>query len=189
MEEFTFQFIMLNLERPPRARLYFNLALHNPEVTSNWFLIPFRVPSTAGSQQFSIDRLEEYHLDHKVVIGHFAGLNGFWALRLPPNARIVLERFPVLCIVQPPNPLPEVVVFNVAIAHETLVGDLPAGDWFQWASLCPPQANVLADMLADQKHVKAVRYSTERQKVGLALEGESWQTIQVPLKPSNLKVE
>jgi hypothetical protein len=123
----------LHLERPPKVRLFFDVRLVMREV----------------------DSLDVYRLgvDPRLIVGHWCGSDGFFALRLPAAARVALRGFPVSLW----GDVPDVVTIEVECAEGLAIAGAPAEAWFDVDPLCGAGADVDAAPLADQRGVIAAR--------------------------------
>jgi hypothetical protein len=141
----------LHLERPPKVRLFFDVRLVNDHAVPRWFLLPDEV----GSTMREVDSLDVYRLgvDPRLIVGHWCGSDGFFALRLPAAARVALRGFPVSLW----GDVPDVVTIEVECAEGLAIAGAPAEAWFDVDPLCGAGADVDAAPLADQRGVIAAR--------------------------------
>ena len=93
------RFRELRMRKPPLVELYFDVVLRNDRAEPRWFLVPSNLgPGTSALlTKGGVDGVEVFGPRGKgrVVIGHFLGTGGFYALLLPARAEVRLQMFPI----------------------------------------------------------------------------------------------
>ena len=131
----------MRFRKPPLVDLYFDVTLRN-EKRARWFLLPSNlgpgIPSMATKG--GVDGVEVFNPRGKgrVVVGHFLGTGGFYALLLPSNAVLRLRMFPISFWGDPPDH----VEIQVAIAGKLTLGGEDGSSWFR----VDPTSSVRADI-------------------------------------------
>jgi hypothetical protein len=75
---------------PPMVRLLVDVTMSNPTPSSQWLLIPRKVPADAGG----IDKNEQ-RTAGSIVYGVFLGNGGFYGFLLAPGARLTIRNLEV----------------------------------------------------------------------------------------------
>ena len=139
--------------RPPMSRVLFDVILRNTHAEPAWFLLPYDLMHAPRSD---IDVVEVYELHGtgRVVVGHLGGLDGLYALLVPPGGRVRLRGLPLVALDEPPDR----ANLEVVIANDLRIGGEPAADWFGMDPLSDADADVQAEALRDQAAVQSARY-------------------------------
>src|SRR5260370_5046154 len=81
----------MHLGKPPLVELYFDVVLRNDRSEPRWFLLPSNLDpeSPAIGAKGGVDGVEAFapHGTGRVIMGHFLGTGGFYALPFPPTAQ------------------------------------------------------------------------------------------------------
>lgn len=139
--------------RPPMSRVLFDAILRNTHTEPEWFLLPYNLLRTPRSD---VDVVEVYELHGtgRVVVGHLGGLDGMYALLVPPGGRVRLRGLPLLALDEPP----ERANLEVVVAGDLRIGGEPAAAWFGMDPMSDVDADVQAEALRDQAAVQTARY-------------------------------
>lgn len=173
------KYVDLHLERPPKIRLFFDITLSNERSEPRWFLLPdqLNVDETAA---YAVDVIEGYELQGqgRVAATHFGGSQGFQALLLPAGGRVELQRFPILYW----GEMPDSVWVEVISVHQLTVGGKPVEAWLDLDLMSDAQATVLADALANQGQVVAVKRMPDYKEVSVAMVEDSRFEFEIDIK-------
>ena len=168
------RYVAMHLERPPKIRLYLDIALENRRAEPRWVLLPDRLPGPGGA--YVVRALEVYLLGihRRAVVGHLIGAHGCQALLLPGNARIQLRDFPILFW---GYEIPDAVTIEAVSAAALRIGGEPAAAWFgpvlddgpAGYPISESGADVDASALAEQMEVRRSRRAAGDQDLSVAL--------------------
>ena len=175
------KFREMRLRKPPLAELYFDVVLRNTRAEPRWFLLPSHlgpgIPSlgTKGG----VDGVEVFGPRGKgrVILGHFLGTGGFYALRLPAHAVVRLRMFPISYW----GDVPDHLQVEVVTAKRLTIGGEPAAAWFGLNPMCSVRADTAEEALS-QKRMLRSRHTPDRREVATRGEGESRLKLEVSLK-------
>ncbi len=158
------KFVAFNFERPPIMQYFFDVRLQNTRSKARWFLLSDEGTSPQQAP-YSVDTCDVYQLgDHaEVIVGHFSGTHGFYALQLPAKGQVVLESMPIMVI----DEFPDLFIVEIVTATELTIGEEPAEDWFGTKTLSRSEAKVLAETMANQLDVIFSRSTLDREEVGV----------------------
>jgi hypothetical protein len=108
-------------QKPPHAKLLFNISLRNHHQNRRWFLFPKVIMSDLKPKIEGIERVEifEHKGKGKAIVTHFIGIGSFYALLLPADAEIKLRNFPISFWGELP---PELPVEFIAASNLTIDG-------------------------------------------------------------------
>jgi len=180
--EITFR--EMRLRKPPLAELDFDITLHNYQTGPRWFLLPSNLgPGTSALlTKGGVDAVEVFapRGNGRVIVGHFLGTGGFYALLLPARAQIRLRMFPISYWGDPPDQLQ----VEVISAKRLTIDGVPAADWFGSNPTSSAQA-VIAESVLSPARMIGSRHSPDRKEVKAMIEGESRFTLEVSLKANN----
>jgi hypothetical protein len=89
--------VAIRRQKPPHAKLLFNITLHNHHQNQRWFLFPKVMMSNSKPKIEGIERVEifEHKGKGRAIVTHFIGIGSFYALLLPAGAEIKLRNFPI----------------------------------------------------------------------------------------------
>lgn len=169
------QYVSVAFERPPMSLLYFHVSLYNPYTEARWFLLPDEQPSLQN-QPYTIYVAEVYALSGQgwVIVGHFRGSHGCYAIYLPAGGQVRLENFPIRFL---DEYLPRFDL-EITYAHEMTIGGEPPRAWFGMKTLSDAPALVSAEALADQREVIFVRQMPDFREVEI-----------IPIKGERIRLE
>jgi hypothetical protein len=112
-----------------------------------------------------------------VIVGHFLGTGGLFALLLPARAEVRLQMFPISYWGEPPDQLQ----VEVVTATRLTIGGEPAATWFGLNPTCSTGA-VIAESALSPTRMIGSRHSPDRKEVETRVEGESRFKLEVLLK-------
>jgi hypothetical protein len=177
--EITFR--EMRLRKPPLAELNFNVTLHNYQTGPRWFLLPSNLGPgmSALLTKGGVDTVEVFapRGSGRVIVGHFLGTGGFYALLLPAHAEVHLQMFPISYWGDPPDQLQ----LEVRTAKRLTVGGEPAAAWFGLNPTSSARATIAESALSPARMISS-RHSPDGKEVKATIEGESRFTLRVPLK-------
>jgi hypothetical protein len=177
--EITFR--EMRLRKPPLAELYFDITLHNDQAGPRWVLLPSNLgPGTSGLlTKGGVDTVEVFapRGSGRVIVGHFLGTGGFYALLLPARAEVRLQMFPISYWGDPPDQLQ----VEVVTAQGLTIGGEPAAAWFGLNPTCSARAAIVESALSPTRMIRS-RHSPDRKEVKALSVGESRFRLEVPLK-------
>ncbi len=177
--EITFR--EMRLRKPPLAELYFDVVLRNDHSGPRWFLLPSNLgPGTSALlTKGGVDTVEVFapHGSGRVVVGHFLGTGGFYALLLPSYAEIRLRMFPISYWGDVPGHLQVEVVTVKGLT----IGGEPARAWFELNPTCSARADITESALSYTRMIGS-RHSPDRKEVKAMSVGESRFKLEVSLK-------
>ncbi len=178
------KFRELRMRKPPLVELYFDIALRNDRAEPRWFLLPSNLgPGTSALlTKGGIDGVEVFGPRGKgrVVVGHFLGTGGFYALLLPARAEVHLRMFPISYWGDVPNQL-EV---EVVTAKRLTIGGEPAAAWFGLNPTSSRRADIPESVLTQNRMLRS-RHTPDRKEVVTLIEEESRFRIEVSLREMN----
>lgn len=151
-------YVSMRPEHPPLIRLYFDVTLENARAEPRWFLLP---DSLSGGVVSAIDSVEVHHLDQQVIVGHFSSTYGFYALLLPGESKITLQKLPV----RTTGKRPDLVTLDVVTASDLAVDGEPAQNWFGGEAMSDGNAVVSAQPLEGRQAIKTSRHSPDYRKL------------------------
>lgn len=177
------KFRELRMRKPPLVELYFDVVLRNDRAEQSWFLLPSNLgPGTSALlTKGGVDGVEVFAPPGKgrVVIGHFLGTGGFYALLLPARAEVRLRMFPISYW----GDLPDRLQVEVVIATRLTLGGESAAAWFGLNPISSARADVRESVLSQNRMVRA-RHTPDRKEVVTLIEKESRLKVEVLLKGS-----
>jgi hypothetical protein len=175
------KFRELRMRKPPLVELYFDVALRNDHVEPRWFLVHSNLgPGTSALlTKGGVDGVEVFGPRGKgrVVIGHFLGTGGFYALLLPARAEVRLRMFPISYW----GDLPDHVQVEVVVAKRLTIGGEPAAAWFGLNPTCSARADITESVLSQTRMLRSW-HTPDRKEVTTLSEGESRVELAVSLK-------
>ena len=175
------KFRELHMRKPPLVELYFDVGLRNDRAEPRWFLIPSNLgPGTSALlTKGGIDGVEVFGPRGKgrVVIGHFLGTGGFYALLLPARAEVHLRMFPISYW----GDLPDQLEVDVLTAKRLTIGSEPATTWFGLNPTSSARADITENVLSQNRMVSS-RHTPERKEVAPRSEEERRFKLAVSLK-------
>lgn len=171
-----FKFAAMGLARPPRITLHFDVALYNAHVQPRWFLLPDKFMS-GQPPDYSVFKNSIYRLgpDRGVIVGHFQGTRGFYALYVPGGGALSLDRLPVAMI----GDYAAVVPLEAVIASAFTVGGEPAHAWFEGSPLSHASGRISAKSLAAESGVTFARKTADGREVPVMVAVEERLTLEV----------
>ena len=179
--EITFR--EMRLRKPPLAELYFDVVLRNDHPGPRWFLLPSNLgPGTSALlTKGGVDTVEVFapHGSGRVVVGHFLGTGGFYALLLPSHAEIRLRMFPISYW----GDVPDHLQIEVVIAKGLTIGGEPVRAWFELNPTCSARADIAESVLSQTRMIGS-RHAPDRKEVRVLLEEENRFKLDVILKPN-----
>src|SRR5258707_10212096 len=123
------KFLGMHLRKPPLAELNFDIVLRNDHTGPRWFLLPSNLgPGTSALlTKGGVDTVEVFEPrgTGRVIVGHFLGTGGFYALLLPARSEVRLQMFPISYWGNPPDQL-HVEGFT---AKSPPIGGCPGAAW------------------------------------------------------------
>jgi hypothetical protein len=178
--EITFR--EMRLRKPPLAELYFDVVLRNDHSGPRWFLLSSNLgPGTSALlTKGGVDTVEVFapHGSGHVVVGHFLGTGGFYALLLPAHAEIRLRMFPISYW----GEVPDHLQVEVVIAKGLTIGGEPARAWFELNPTCSTRADIVESALSYTRIIGS-RHAPDRKEVRALSEEENRFKLDVMLKP------
>jgi hypothetical protein len=174
------QFVDFHWERPPKVSLVFDVTLRNEQTGPRWFLLPDQLDLSPQLSIGPIEAVEVYKLEQgtgRVIVGHFRGSGGFYAVFLCGNAEATLRRFPIPMWSSPP----EFVVIEAVITNRLMIAGEPAELWFEMDPVSDTLADVQAGVLAEQKRVIAGKSASGPDELPVALAEDERIRINIPL--------
>jgi hypothetical protein len=175
------KFRELRMRKPPLVELYFDVVLRNDRAEPRWFLLPSNLASGSSPLRAKggVDGLEVFapRGNGRVIVGHFLGTGGFYALLLPARAEVHLRMFPILYW----GDLPDQLEVNVVTARRLTIGSEPATTWFGLNSTSSVRADITENVLSQNRMVHS-RHTPDGKEVATLSEEESRFKIAVSLK-------
>ncbi|MDX6498013.1 MAG: hypothetical protein QOG23_1273 [Blastocatellia bacterium] len=177
--EITFR--EMRLRKPPLAELYFDITLHNYQSRPLWFLLPSNLGSgiSALLTKGGVDTVEVFapRGSGRVIVGHFLGTGGFYALLLPARAEVRMQVFPISYWGDPPDQLQ----VGVVTAQGLRIGGEPAASWFELNPTSSARAAIAESVLSPARMIGS-RHSPDRKEVKAMSVGEKRFKLEVSLK-------
>lgn len=177
--EITFR--EMRLRKPPLAELYFNLTLHNYQARPLWFLLPSNLGSGTSAllTKGGVDAVEVFSPrgSGRVIVGHFLGTGGFYALLLPARAEVRLQMFPISYWGDPPDQLQ----VEVVTVKDLTIGGEPAASWFGLNPASSVRAAIAESVLSPARMIGS-RHSPDGKEVKAISVGERRVRIEIPMK-------
>lgn len=177
--EITFR--EMRLRKPPLAELYFDITLHNYQAGPRWVLLPSNLGSGTSAllAKGGVDTVEVFapRGSGRVIVGHFLGTGGFYALLLPTRAEVRLQMFPISYWGDPPAQLQ----VEVVTAQSLTISGEPAAAWFGLNPTCSARAAIAESVLSPARMIGS-RHSPDRKEVKTLRGGESRFKLEVSLK-------
>jgi hypothetical protein len=175
------KFRELRMRKPPLVELFFDLVLRNDRAEPRWFLLPSNLgPGTSALlTKGGIDGVEVFGPRGKgrVVLGHFLGTGGFYALLLPARAEVHLRMFPISYW----GDLPDQLQVEVVTAKRLTIGGEPATAWFGLNPTSTVRADITESVLSQNRMIRS-RHTPDRKEVAtLSEEGRRFK-LAVSLK-------
>ena len=175
------KFRELRMRKPPLVELYFDIVLRNDHAGSRWFLVPSHLgPGTSALlTKGGVDGVEVFGPRGKghVVIGHFLGTGGFYALLLPARAEVHLRMFPISYW----GDLPDQLQVEVVTAERLMIGGEPATAWFGLNPTSSARADIPESVLSQNRMLRS-RHTPDRKEVVTFIEKEIRLKLEVSLK-------
>jgi hypothetical protein len=174
------KFVSVEYQRPPTAQLFFDITLANLHNEARWFLLPDEDPWAEG-QPFSIDSGQVYELigQGRVIVGHFRGTHGVFAISLPANAHVLLRNFPIGSM----NEYPSHFNLGIITASRMLVDGMTPEDWIGTSFASDKHADVSAEALSDELEVIHARETTDFSEVEITLSEARLFYVAVKIQP------
>ena len=115
-------------QRPPSVALMLDIVLRNPGDADHWFLIPDDVAIAEEIGGGTVNGADVRTLtgSGRVVITHFQGLRGFYALLLPAGGEVTLRDLQVDADL---DALEEAISLPVERCTAAIIGGRPIADW------------------------------------------------------------
>jgi len=176
--EITFR--EMRLRKPPLAELYFDITLHNYQTGPRWVLLPSNLPGTSALlTKGGVDTVEVFEPRGRgrVIVGHFLGTGGFYALLLPARAEVRLQMFPISYWGNPPDQLQ----LEVLTAKGLTIGGETAEAWFGLDPTSSARA-AIAESVLSQTRMVGSRHSPDRKEVKAMSKEEKRFKLEVSLK-------
>ncbi|MFS8085694.1 MAG: hypothetical protein ACMG6H_08705 [Acidobacteriota bacterium] len=171
----------MRLRKPPLAELYFDIVLRNDRAQRRWFLLPGNLgPGTSALlTKGGVDSIEVFgpRGSGRVVLGHFLGTGGFYALLLPAHAIVRLRMFPINYW----GDVPDLLQIEIVTARNLTIGGEPAASWFGLNPISSARADIAESALSQNRMIRS-RHTPDRKEVTTLAEEESRFTIEVPLR-------
>ena len=175
------KFRELRMRKPPLVELYFDIVLRNDRPRQSWFLLPSNLgPGTSALlSKGGVDGVEVFapRGRGRVVVGHFLGTGGFYALLLPAHAEVHLRMFPISYW----GDLPDQVQIEVVNAKRLTIGGEPAAAWFGLNPTSSVRADISESVLNQNRMIRS-RHTPDRKEVETVSENQSRFKIEVSLK-------
>ena len=175
------KFRELRMRKRPLVELYFDVVLRNDRAEPRWFLVPSNLgpgnPSLATKG--GVDGVEVFRPRGRgrVVVGHFLGTGGFYALLLPARAEVRLRMFPISYW----GDLPDQLLVEVATAKRLTIGGEPTAAWFGLNPTCSVRADITEGVLSQTRMLRS-RHTPDGKEVATLSEEESRFKLAVSLK-------
>ena len=177
------KFLGMHLRKPPLAELNFDVVLRNDQTGPRWFLLPSNLgPGTSAPlTKGGVDTVEVFapRGSGRVIVGHFLGTGGFYALLLPARAEVRLRMFPISYW----GDVPDHLQVEVVTAKRLTIGGELAADWFKTNPKCSTTADI-AESVLSQAGMISSRHTPDGKEVGARSEGENRFKLDVLLKPN-----
>jgi len=175
------KFREMHMRKPPLVELYFDIVLRNNRAEPRWFLLPSNLgPGTSALlTKGGVDGLEVFGPRGKgrVVIGHFLGTGGFYALLLPARAEVHLRMFPISYW----GDLPDQLQVEVVTAKRLMIGGESATAWFGLNPTSSARADIPESVLSQNRMLRS-RHTPDRKEVVTLIEKEIRLKLEVSLK-------
>jgi hypothetical protein len=175
------KFRELRMRKPPLVELYFDVVLRNDRAEPRWFLLPSNLgPGTSTLlTKGGVDGVEVFGPRGKgrIVIGHFLGTGGFYALLLPARAGVRLRMFPISYWGDLPNRLQ----VGIVVAKRLTIGGEPAAAWFGLNPTSSAGADITESVLSQNRMISS-RHTPDRKEVEMVSENQSRFKVTVSLK-------
>jgi hypothetical protein len=166
------KFRELRMRKPPLVELYFDLVLRNSRTEPRWFLLPGNLGpgNSALLTKSGVDGVEVFgpRGSGRVIVGHFLGTGGFYALLLPARAAIHLQMFPISYW----GDLPDQLEVEVVTAKSLTIGGEPASAWFGLNPASSARADITENVLSQNRMISS-RHTPDRKEVATLSEEES----------------
>jgi hypothetical protein len=176
--EMTFR--EMRFRKPPLVELYFDVVLRNDRSEPRWFLLPSNLgpEPTSIAAKGGVDGVEVFASRGKarVIVGHFLGTGGFYALLLPARAEVRLRSFPISYW----GDLPEHLQVEIAVAKRLTIGSEPAKVWFGVNPMSRARADIAENPLNQKWMVRAKR-TPDNKEVPTKIEVDRRFELSVPL--------
>jgi hypothetical protein len=166
-------------QRPPLQLLYFDAWLWNPAGVARYYLLSDHLSAAGESGDYDIDVAYVYELsgEGRIMVSHFAGTRGFFALLLPPGARLELRNLPLEFW----GELPAEVTLTVAIGEDLKIAGQAVENWLDINLQSDKQSAVDAGALSDQLEVIKSKSVTGRDRTAVELGAAGYLRLVVPL--------
>jgi hypothetical protein len=175
------EFREARFRKPPLVDLYFDVVLRNKRAESRWFILPSNLgpESRATPAKGGVDGVEVFAPRGKgrVVIGHFLGTGGFYALLLPARSEVRLRLFPISFW----GDLPDQLQIEVVMAKSFIIGAEKAETWFGASPASSPKADIMEDSL-NHRRMLSSRHTPDHKEVSTSIEEDSRVAVLVSLK-------
>jgi len=179
--EITFR--EMHLRKPPLAELNFDVVLRNARAEARWFLLPSNLGPgrSALLTKGGVDTVEVFapRGSGRVIVGHFLGTGGFYALLLPAHARVRLRMFPISYW----GDVPDRLQVEVVIARRLTIGSEAAEAWFKLSPTSSARADISESALSQTRMIGS-RHTPDGKEVGARSEEENRFKLDVLLKPN-----
>ncbi len=173
----------MHLRKPPLAELNFDIVLRNDHTGPRWFLLPSNLGPgiSALLTKGGVDTVEVFapHGSGRVVVGHFLGTGGFYALLLPAHAQVRLRMFPISYW----GDVPDHLQVEVVTAKRLTIGGEPAAAWFKHNPTCSTRADITESVLSQTRMIGS-RHTPDGKEVGARSEEQNRFKLDVLLKPN-----
>jgi hypothetical protein len=168
-----------HFRKRPLVDLVFDILLRNDRSEPRWFLLPGTLEPKPASfnDHGGVDTLEVFAPQGRgrVIVGHFLGTGGFYALLLPAGGEVRLQQLTMSFWEE----LPDQVQVEVVIAKRFTIGGEKGEDWFG----IDPMSSVKADIEESaESHMVRSRHSAANKEVATIIEEDGRLQLQVPLK-------
>jgi hypothetical protein len=175
------KFRELRMRKPPLVELYFDIVLRNDSAQQSWFLLPSNLGPGISVllSKGGVDGVEVFapRGHGRVIVGHFLGTGGFYALLLPARSEVRLRMFPISYW----GDLPDRLQVEVVRAKALTIGGEPATAWFGLNPMSSARADITDSVLSQNRMVRS-RHTPDRREVATASEKESRFKLEVSLK-------
>jgi hypothetical protein len=175
------KFREMRFRKPPLVDLYFDVLLRNDRPEPRWFLLPSNLgpEPTSIAAKGGVDGVEVFASRGKarVIVGHFLGTGGFYALVLPARAHVRLRSFPISYWGDPPDHLQ----LEIVVAKHLTIGGEPAASWFGVNPMSRARADI-AESPLNQRWMLRAKHTPDNKEVPTTIEEDRRFEVRVPLR-------
>jgi hypothetical protein len=171
--------------KPPLVELYFDVVLRNDRSEPRWFLLPSNLgpgPASIGAKG-GVDGVEVFASRGKasVIVGHFLGRGGFYALVLPARSRVHLRSFPISYW----GDLPEHLQVELVVAKRLAIGGEPAESWLGVNPMRRARADIAESPLNQYRMLRS-KHTPDNKEVPTTIEEDGRFEVSVPLRGNKI---